>query len=355
MASLAAFPLTGQAGAAADPRVRLTVTNAAGRTIPHATVWAYVLPRRSPLALSGDDLERLVGRFEKDAELVTATNLIVPKLLVTPMTNAEGKLEWSVDYAYLDGSDAKRPPRVQVGLVIMKRGYKTVRVDLEDTSGAVYDRKVQMVSDGVTAPAPQSWAELDRLRFEISEGAHNEAMTEANRSRLVALRSQFTTLGERAAGSGDRAVAAITYARMQQFPEILVSNSGIVGYSQGDPNSSQAREYLSKAYSLDPDNPYIASRMLFKRGADEFGGRKYDPKTASALQRDEFARFLSELDAFMAKFGNEVWPSYHLLHATWLKRAAKAEDRARVRPMLEELYRWEPKFRIHEQLLQAAS
>lgn len=141
---------------------------------------------------------------------------------------------------------------------------------------------------------------------------------------------------------------------MEYLPSIRFIGGKPAGFSQSEPTSEQSIAYFEKAYSLDPTLPYIAANYLFHQGAVLFGGNKYNPKTADQEQKRRFQAYLSTLHALMRAHSMEIWPTHHQLYALWLLKSSDPNDRVRVGPLLEELFRAEPKFKTREKLLASA-
>lgn len=332
--------------------VQLTITDEQGRPIPHATVWAYVLPRGNPLALDAADLRRLALRYRDTFEIAARFNPIVPYQIVVPMGDAGGKATWTLSYQWLEGSEAVRPPAVSMGFAVMKRGYLPAFVDFAVTDQRSVRGDVVLKRDPALPGAlPPYLQEFDRLRFELSDTRRNQDISEAGHQRVEGLRVAMQAAADQAISAGDRPAAARIYARMQYLPVVRFVQGRPAGFAQSDPNSEQSWGYLLKAYELDPANPYIAAKRLFRDGAERFGGRRYEPQTATEAQRRAFEAFLAEARRLMSEHGDQIWPAFHELYALWYRKASDPRDRERVLPLLEQLYKDEPKFQTRENLL----
>ncbi|CAN7367344.1 hypothetical protein [Massilia sp. LjRoot122] len=332
--------------------VTLLIADEQGNPIPHATVWGYVLPSADPLALNSDDLWRITSRYQSSFEFATRFHPVVPMLRVTPMGDAGGKAKAVIDYEAIEGYGRQRPPAMQVGFTLMKRGYFPARIDFTVKSESRLNARVVLRHDPKQGPERQPYLqEFDRVRYELSDTSRNENLSGFAQHRIDSLRTALEGAAAEAIRAGDRSAAARIYARMQYLPVILMSNGKASGFMQADPYSASSWAYLTKAYELDPGHPYIASTYLFRRGGDEFGGRNRVSEQADAERLQQRAAFLGRLRTLMRSDGPQIWPAYHKLYATWHRQSPDPADRAKVRALLEELYRFEPKFLEREELL----
>lgn len=132
MASSAALrPRVAWSSADSPIQIQLAVTGAQGRPVPHATIWASVLPRSSPLALDTADLRRIATRYRETMDVATPYNVIVPEQLVLPMADSHGRASLSIDYRSLEGSGAHRPPRTKIALAVLDRGHEPAFVEFD--------------------------------------------------------------------------------------------------------------------------------------------------------------------------------------------------------------------------------
>lgn len=332
--------------------VQLTITDEAGRPIPYATVWAYVLPRKNPLALDAADLRRLALRYRETFDLAAEFNPIVSRQLILPMGDARGKADWRLSYQWLEGSQAVRPPAVSMGFAVMKRGYLPAFVDFTVTDQTSVRGDLVLKRDPAEQGAlPPYLQEFDRLRYDLSDTRRNQDVSEAAHQRVERLGAAMQAAAEQAISAGDRPAAARIYARMQYLPVVRFVQGRPAGFAQADPYSAQSWGYLLKAYELDPANPYIAAKRLFRDGAERFGGRRYEPQTATEAQRRAFEAFLAEARRLMSEHGEQIWPGWREVYALWYRKASDPRDRERVLPLLEQLYKDEPKFQTRENLL----
>jgi hypothetical protein len=92
-----------------------------------------------------------------------------------------------------------------------------------------------------------------------------------------------------------------------------------------DPYTAQSWGYRENAYALDPTNPYIAAKYVFRDGSQRFGG--YRREEANERQRYEFEEYLDSLHGLMNALGTEIWPTYHLLYAVWHQRSSDPRER----------------------------
>lgn len=332
--------------------VTLSITDEQGNPIRHAAVWAYVLPSANPLALNGDDLWRITSRYQSSFEFATPFNRVLPMLQVMPMGDAGGKARAVIDYEAIEGYGRQRPPAMQVGFTLMKRGYLPARIDFSVKDESRLSGKIVLRRDPKHGPETQPYLqEFDRVRYELSDTSRTENLSGFTQHRIDSLRAALEAAAADAIRAGDRSAAARIYARMQYLPVILMSNGKVSGFMQADPYSAVSWAYLTKAYELDPEQPYIASTYLFRRGADEFGGRKRVSEQADPERRQQYTAFLGQLRTLMRTEGQQIWPAYHKLYATWHRQSPDPAERAKVRALLEELYRFEPKLQRREELL----
>jgi hypothetical protein len=332
--------------------VQLTILDEEGGPIPHATVWAYVLPRKNPLALDAADLRRLALRYRETFDLAAEFNPILSRQLILPMGDARGKATWSLSYQRLEGSQAVRPAAVSLGFAVMKRGYLPAFVDFAVTDQSSVRGDVVLKRDPALQGAlPPYLQEFDRLRFELSDTRRNQDISEAGHQRVEGLRVAMQAAAEQAISAGDRPAAARIYARMQYLPVVRFVQGRPAGFAQADPYSEQSWGYLLKAHELDAANPYVAAERLSRDGAERFGGRRYQPQTASEAQRQAFEAFLAEARRLMSEHGEQIWPALRKSLALWYRKASEPRERERVLPLLEQLYKDEPKFQTREDLL----
>lgn len=334
----------------------LSVIDEQGNPIPYASVWGYVLPSAAPLALDGEDLLRLTNRYQSSIEFVTPFHRIVPKLLVFPMGDAEGRARAVIDYSYLEGAGRERPAAMQIGFTVTQRGYFSGRVDFKVTNESRCSIKVVLKRDLSQSVETQPYLkEFLRIRYELSDTSRNAKISGEAYRRVEGLRQALEVAANQALAAGDKSAAARIYARMQYLPVIQMQNGKVVGFMQVDQYSEQSWAYLVKAYELDPGNPYIAAKYTFRYGATEFGGNKYLPDQASDERAHAFEVFLSQLHMLMKRSGAQIWPEYHELYALWHRKSREPGERAKMIPLLKELYQLEPKLETKEQMLQTLS
>jgi len=332
--------------------VMLSISDEQGKPISYATVWGYVLPRADTLALGGEDLWRVTTRYQSSFEFAMPFNRIVPTLQVMPMADVSGRAKLVIDYQYLEGSDSRRPASMQIGFTVMKRGYLPERIDFDVKDESRLTAKVVLKRDSNQVLETQPYLqEFERIRYDLSDTSRNENMSSDTYVHVEIMRKTLEMAAAHAMNAGDKATAARIYARMQYLPTIKMHSGKAIGFSQAEPYSEQSWSYLVRAYQLDASNPYIAAKYLFRYGANEFGGYKYVPEQASAEKKQAFAAFLSRLHTLMQTSGAYIWPEYHMLYALWHRKSSDANERARMLPLLEELYRFEPKLETKEQLL----
>jgi hypothetical protein len=331
--------------------VTLSIADEQGNPIPHVTVWAYFLPSADPLALDGDDLWRITSRYQSSFEFATPFNRILPMLQVMPMGDAGGKARAVIDYTAIEGYGRQRPPAMQVGFTLMKRGYLPARIDFSVKDEARLTGRIVLRRDPKNAPETQPYLqEFDRVRYELSDTSRNENLPGLTHQRIDSLRTALEAAAADAIRTGDKVAAARIYARMQYLPVILISSGKVSGFMQAAPYSASSWAYLTKAYELDPEHPYIASTYLFRRGADEFGGSKRVSEQASPDRRQQHAAFLGQLRKLMRIYGQQIWPEYHMLYTIWHRQSPDPVERAKTHSLLEELYLFEPKLQTREKL-----
>lgn len=333
----------------------LTVTDATGVVIPHATIWAYIQPTSDPLGLNGNDLSRIANRYRDSFEFATPFNRIVPGLWVTPMADANGIARITFNYEDRYGVGKKRPPRMKIGFVVLKRGYFPVAIDFDLQGESSLDGHVTLARDPKQTSETQNYMiAFERLRFELSDIEGFAGVGEGANRRIERIREELELAAQEAITSGDKAAAARIYARMQYLPEVKYLHGKPVGFSQSEPYSAAHFAYLKTAYELDPGNPYIAAEYLFRRGSEQFGGKRYFAKTANEAQRRAFTAFLSDIQTLMRTQGERIWPSYHQLYALWHLDSWDEQVQRKAIPLLEKLHQWEPKFETRDGLLQSA-
>jgi hypothetical protein len=333
--------------------VTLKIVDEQGSPIPHATVWGYVLPSQEPLALDAEDLWRLTTSYQSSFEFATPFNPIVPALLVHPMGDRDGRASIKIDYKFLNGSAAQRPARMSIGFTAMKRGYVPSRIDFAVMRESRLSGTVVLKRDPASAPETQPYlVNVERLRYDLSDTRRNEQISQRNAERIERLRKELEATARQALDADDKKAAARIYARMQYLPSIRFINGKPAGFAQSDPYSEQSWGYFEKAYSLDSANSYIAAEYVFRRGSQRFGGKKYNRNNASDEQRHAFNEYLGVLHSLMGAHGPEIWPTYHQLYAVWHRKSSDHSERERVSPLLEALYRAEPKFQARDELLQ---
>jgi tetratricopeptide (TPR) repeat protein len=128
-------------------------------------------------------------------------------------------------------------------------------------------------------------------------------MTEEDLRRLAPLQEQMDQVAQQALAAGDRAAAARIYSRMRYIPSLYVTDGRIVGWSEGNAGSPQARRALDKAYELDPDNLYVWMQTYLRRLV----------VLPNPTTEERIAAAMTELDKLIAVNGNAVWPQ-HLYH-----------------------------------------
>lgn len=333
--------------------VNLQVEDDQGNPIPYVTVWGYVLPRDSPLALNSDDLWRQTFRYQSTFDLVTSDsgNKPVRTMRVYEMSNADGECKYKIDYFDIEGTSAKIPEVLYVGFTVMKRGYFPERIDFKFTDENNATAKIVMRRNTQYQMKNEPYlSEFDKIRYELSDNRRNEEISVENDARLKGIRSRLENLARKAEANGADVMAARIYARMTHLPYVIYYNGKPAGYSRADPNqnSSETIMLLEKAYSLDKNNPYIVARYEFRKMSDiYFNKRKsiYSYKTATEVERKEYMSQLEELKILMKKHGEEIWPTYHSLFAHRLKDSSEQIDREKSVQLLEEFKRWEPKYR----------
>jgi hypothetical protein len=331
--------------------VTLKIVDEQGSAVPHATVWGYLLPRANPLAIDADDLWRLTTRYQSSFEfaLDVHNSRPVDHLMVHPMGDESGRFRRTIDYRNVEGSAAKRPEKTSIGFTVMKRGYLPARIDFAVTRESTLTGTVVLKRDPHREPISQPYlVAFDRLRHELSD---NRRVEEMNHQRLERLRTDLEATARQAVEAGDRKAAARIYARMQYLPSIIFLHGKPSGFSPAEPYSEQSWAYLVKAYTLDPTNPYVAAEYMYRQGSQRFGGRKYYPGKANEEERRAFREYLDSLQKLMRDHGEEIWPAHHQLYARWHRKSSDPNERERVIPLLEELYRKEPKFETHKELL----
>ena len=173
-------------------------------------------------------------------------------------------------------------------------------------------------------------------------------MTKSNFIRIKEIKTKLMLLGESLEEKNHK-LAARVYARLQYMPTIKIRNGNIIGFKRNGHNSKESLGFLSKAYKLDPKNPYIASNYLFRLGYP-FGGRKYNPKTADAATKKSFNNFFNSLKSLMESSGTEIWPQYHKLYANWHRKLDGDLSREKGKLLLEELYKTIPKYSTRKKL-----
>lgn len=337
--------------------VALSVTDEQGKPIPYVTVWGYLLPSASAQGvpgepIDGEDLWRVTTRYQSSFEfaLPVVGNRPVSYLEVFPMGDAGGRIKQVIDYARFEGYGKRRPAAMQVGFTVMKHGYLPARIDFPMQDESHVTGKIALKRDPHQAVETQPYMqEFERIRYELSDTSRNENMSGGTYERDEALRKGLEAAAGQAIEAGNKAAAARIYARMQYLPTIQMFQGKAIGFTQAEPYSEQSWAYLVKAYQLDPSHPYIAAEYLFKRGSDEF--RRYSPDKASDEQKQAFEAFLAKLDALMQASGPQIWPTYHELYARWHQESSDPKERAKMIPLLEALYQFEPKFKTKDNLL----
>lgn len=336
-----------------EVNVTLHIQDEQGRPVPYVTVWRYLQPREGPLAIDGDDLWRLTTRYQSSFEFALDVGLSQPvrKMTVCPMGDGAGQFHSTINYRYEEGSAAQLPDKMSFGFTVMKRGYLPARIDFNVTDESAVSGRVVLERDPKQPVETQPYLmAFERLRYELSDTRRNEDISEANHQRIESLRRQLEAAARQAIDAGDKKAAARIYARMDTLPSVTFINGKPAGFSQTTPDSEQSPSYYEKAYALDPSNSFIASMIIFDEGTERFGGNKYKPEQATDAQRRAFADYLRRLNAFMRTYGPELWPGDHKLYALWLRKSSDPKERARIRPLLEELYRAEPKYETREEL-----
>ena len=336
--------------------VSISVTDEQGRAVPHATIWMCVLPRKSPLALDLEDLRRITVRYGDSFDYATPFNTIVPEQMVLPLADTHGRLSYQLDYQFYEGSAARRPAAMSVGFAAMKRGHLPAFADFSITNESRIQTKLVLARDPASpSPLPSYLAEYDRVRFELSDTSRNEEISGSNHERIEGLRGAFLAAADQALAAGDRRAAGRIYARMQFMPVVRFVSGRPAGFAQADRYSEQSWGYLVKAFETAPGDPYVAAERIFRDGALRFGGRLYDPQTATPERRKDFEEFFSEIRRLMVNDGDRIWPTFHYLFALWHSQASDLQQRQQVRPLIEQLYRWEPKFQTLKDLLKLAT
>ncbi len=333
--------------------VNLKIEDEQGKPIPYVTVWGYVLPRESPLAINADDLWRQTIRFQSTFDLVTDDpgNKPLDKLEVYVLSDVTGHCNYKIDYLYLEGSAAKVPDAMYVGFAVMKRGYLPEYIDFKFAHENSMSAKVVMKRDVHHEIETKSYlSEFEKIRYELSDDKRNEEISLENDARLKGLRVRMESLAKNAEAVGDKAAAARIYARMRHFPAVLFYNGKPAGYAHvfPEPHSKESVALLEKAYLLDKDNPYLASKFLFRKMSEIYAiNRKtlYSYKSASEAESREYMAQLETLKGLMEKHGEEIWPFYHAVFAHRLSDSSEPSDREKSSIQFEELKKWEPKYK----------
>jgi hypothetical protein len=239
---------------------------------------------------------------------------------------------------------------MSIGFTVMKRGYLPARIEFVVTRESKLSGQVVLKRDPESAPESQPYlVEFERLRYELSDTSRNEEISARNHTRIETLKTDLEGSARQALASGDKKAAARIYARMQHLPSIRFGDGKPIGFAQSDPYTEQSWGYLEKAYTLDPNNPYIAANYLFDQAGKHFGG--YRPENASEDRRRAFNDVLSELHALMRAHGEQIWPANHRRYALLHRKSSNPEERERVVPLLEELCRAEPRFERRDTLM----
>jgi hypothetical protein len=294
-------------------------------------------------------------RYQSSFEFATPFHRIVPALEVFTMGDAGGVAKPSIDYSRMEGLNSRRPASMRVGFSVMKRGYLPARIEFQGKDETQLSGKIVLKRDPNRPVETQPYLEeFERIRYELSDASRNADISRGTYERDETLRKGLEAVAGNALDAGDKATAARVYARMQHLPTVKMYQERAIGFAQSDPYSELSWGYLTKAYQLDPSHPYIAAEFVFGAGADEFGGKRFLPEQASEERRRAFAAFLAKLDALMLASGTQIWPNYHRLFARWHRKSNEAEERAKVVPLLEALYRFEPKFETKDELLRTA-
>lgn len=330
--------------------INLTVVDEQGQKLPYATVWAAVQPIKSPLSLSGDDLWRVTTRYQDSFEFVTWFHPIIRDVIVYPMANDQGLANFEFDYQRLEGSHAKRPKAMQLSFALMKRGYLPARVDFAVSSESSLQAKMVLKRNpAISLPQPDYESDFERQRYLLSDPDANENISDGNKNRIETLRQNLEASANKALAQNDKPAAARIYARMQHLPVIRYLDGKPIGYAQDDAYSEVSWAYLEKAYQLDDQNPYIVAEYLFHNASKRFGMGKFDAQKKDVKEQLAFQQMLEDATRLMANHGASIWPKYKSSYARWFQHTATP---GKSRPLLEQLYKDEPKFETYENLME---
>lgn len=305
--------------------VEFRVQDERGEAIPYVTLWwcygdtdkTSQLPRTSQDCYA-QDLWRLTVHLQSSFDFATPHHSPIHSLLVSPMSDGQGRAaeHWKAERIF--GNRNKYPERLNLYYTFMKYGYQPAKVDFEQLEwGASKKVTVTLKRDPAITDADKPYLkEYDRIRSLVSDTGRNEARTTDNDTRLKDVREQLEKLAQDALSDGNKPAAARMYARMQVLPEMLFVNSKVVGFSQSEPTSLRNLQALAKAYELDPANPYIKAMHYKYRiyvARERYAGVKV--KTPFDIsQRPDLVEAISELAKLTQERGDEVWPGvYHTL------------------------------------------
>lgn len=326
--------------------VSLKVVDENNNVIPYTSVWGYIWPIKSELAITDKDLWNVTNQFFSTHEFAVS-HRILQDLIIFPMTNEQGKVELNLNYQYYEGSHAKIPKNIEIGFTILKHGYHPSIVKFSTKDGYSFNHKITLKRNTESIiKISDHTLKYDRLRYELSDSNKNSDMSLKNYHRLENIKKELLEI----ASSTDNVMAARIYSRMQYLPLIKIHNGRVIGYSQDNSNSKEAFEYLEKAYKLDSNNPYIASRYLFKIGAKNFGGNKYNSSTATEKKKKEFSIYFEKIKKLMESNGKEIWPTFHVLYALWHRKLSVKTADEQAKKLLEDFYIWMPKYRPKKEI-----
>ena len=288
-------------GLGSNPKVRtieLKIRDKSGKPISYASIWRYVRSERNPShdALEMSDLWRLANRFRNESyEFVSSSVKLLPMMGVNPMTNQQGVSREAFP------SGINEP--VEVGFVILKRGYLAAKVITSTaTQAGDLSLAITLQPDTESTLVPSYLEKFDRIRYENTSIDIRDGDQVSSVSLLI---EQLNALADEALLVGDKESAAKMLFYIGYLPGTTPGGAERVAF-----DSAPAIEARKKVVKLKPDNAYIQLRLLGAEG-DRFRDISVALGNASTERLSAYKEYVLRRAAFLDKLGDRAWPSDH--------------------------------------------
>lgn len=293
--------------------VQIKIQDEAGCPVPYVSVWSaiefapgHVKPHAYSQPLNLADLWRVTQRYGALHDVVSRFgDKPVNSLLVPVMGDGGGQFVHALDYQHEtgQGNGYVRPSPLVFGYSFLKRGYFPGKAHFSVSRDQSHvEATVTLLRNPQEAQEERPYQRaFDQLRYELSDADRNAELTLENQQRLDGVRTSLEAAAEHAVVQGDKAAAARIYSRMRFLPSVTRMGGKIVGFSQGNAASTEAKLALDKAYALDPDNLYVWMHTYLRRV----------PLASEPTQQQKIVAALNKLEKLITSQGEAVWPFCH--------------------------------------------